>query len=288
MGWSLLEQIRALPQIDECPTPDLSLLMNIIIWNCRRALNPNFHRSITELVHCHSPSLLIVTKTRVGGDRAKEITDSLPFDGAIHADTIGYAGGIWLLWNTDAVDVSVLAATEQEIHAVIKVLASNFSWLLSSIYASPRLVERKILWNNLTQVASLHNLPWLLAGDFNEVLTSEDKFGGLPINLRKSSMFTNYLNTCGMIDLGFHGPRYTWSNLKEVRYLIQERLDRGFANASWRATYSEASVHHLTRTHLDHCPILICLDKPPCLNLPRPFIFQPVWSSHHSFPEVLH
>jgi hypothetical protein len=171
--------------------------------------------SHTELVHCHSPSLLIVIETRVGGDRAKEITDSLPFDGAIHADTIGYAGGIWLLWNTDAVDVSVLDATEQEIHAVIKVLASNFSWLLSSIYASPHLVERKILWNNLTQVASLHNLPWLLAGDFNEVLTSED----------------NCLNTCGMIDLGFHGLRYTWSNLREVRYLIQERLDRGFANA---------------------------------------------------------
>ena len=68
MGWSLLEQMRTLPQIDECPTPDLSLLMNIIMWNCRGALNPNFRRSITELVNYHSPSLLIVTETRVGGD----------------------------------------------------------------------------------------------------------------------------------------------------------------------------------------------------------------------------
>ena len=94
-------------------------------------------------------------------------------------------------------------------------------------------MEHKILWNNLTQVASRHNLPWLLVVDFNEVLTSKDKFGGLPINLRRSSMFTNCLNTCGMIDLGFHGLRYTWSNFSKVRYVIQERLDRGFANASW-------------------------------------------------------
>jgi ribonuclease HI len=282
-----MEQMRSLPQIDECPTPDLSLIMNIIMWNCRGALNPNFRRSISELINCHSPSMLIVTETRVGGARAKEITDTLPFYGAIHADTIGYAGGIWLLWNSELVDVSVLAATEQEIHAVVKVLSSNFSWLLSSIYASPRFLERKLLWNNLSQVATLHNLPWLLVGDFNEVLSSDDKFGGLPVRLGRSQLFNNCLNDCGMIDLGFHGPRFTWSNLREVRYLIQERLDRGFANTAWREAYPEASVHHLTRTHSDHCPVLVCLDKPPSLRLPRPFIFQPVWLSHPTFNVVV-
>jgi hypothetical protein len=64
-------------------------------------------------------------------------------------------------------------------------------------------------------------------------------------------------------------------------------LDRGFANAAWREVYPEATVHHLTRIHSDHCPVIICLSKPPCLSLPRPFIFQPVWFSHPSFPEVV-
>jgi hypothetical protein len=181
----------------------------------------------------------------------------------------------------------VLAATEQEIHAVIKVLSSNFSWLLYSIYASPHFLERKVLWNNLSQVATLHNLPWFLVGDFNEVLSSEDKFGGLPVRLVRSQLFNNCLNDCGMIDLSFHGPRFTWSNLREVRYLIQGRLDRGFANAAWKEAYLEAFVHHLTRTHSDHCPVLVCLDKPPSLRLPRPFIFQPVWLSYLTFNEVV-
>jgi len=39
-------------------------------------------------------------ETRVGGDRAKEIYDKLPFDGAIHIDTLGYAWGLWILWNS--------------------------------------------------------------------------------------------------------------------------------------------------------------------------------------------
>ena len=53
----------------------------------------------------------------------------------------------------DEVDVFILSSTEQEIHATVKVRNSDLSWLISSIYASPRLVERKNLWANLSQVA---------------------------------------------------------------------------------------------------------------------------------------
>ena len=35
-----------------------------------------------------------------------------------------------------------------------------------------------------------------------------------------------------MVDLGFHGLRYTWVNKYEVGQFIQERLDRGFANTA--------------------------------------------------------
>ena len=55
-------------------------------------------------------------ETKLGGDKAKEITDKMPFDGAIHTNTIGYSGGLWLLWNSDFVEVELLAKTEQEIH----------------------------------------------------------------------------------------------------------------------------------------------------------------------------
>lgn len=63
----------------------------------------------------------------MGGDKAKDIIDRLPFDGALHADTIGYSGGIWVLWNSDEVEITQLAKTEQEIHVEVKVCASNHS-----------------------------------------------------------------------------------------------------------------------------------------------------------------
>ena len=136
---------------------------------------PAFKNYVRELVRIHDPAILIVMETQVGGDRAKEITNDLPFDGAIHTDTIGYAGGLWLLWNEDRVEVSKLANTEQEIHVIVKVHSSNLNWLLSAIYASPRCAERQVLWGNLKMMAEVHDLPWVMAGDFNEPLMERDK-----------------------------------------------------------------------------------------------------------------
>ena len=115
--------------------------MNIICWNCKRALNPRFRKTMDSLMSKFNPSIVIVTETRIGGQRAKDITDRLPFDGAIHTDTIGYAGGLWLLWNSKVVEVTQLVKIEQEIHVIVKVLSSNFSWILSCINASPRFAE---------------------------------------------------------------------------------------------------------------------------------------------------
>ena len=127
LGWSLKWEEEILSHLIECPNLPYHLVMNIIVWNCRGALKPNFQRYVSELVRTHNPTILVVMETRVGGDRAREITDRLPFDGAIHAETIGYAGGIWVLWNSDRVEVVQLVSTEQEVHVEVKVLPSNLS-----------------------------------------------------------------------------------------------------------------------------------------------------------------
>ncbi|XP_023874018.1 uncharacterized protein LOC111986582 [Quercus suber] len=172
------------------------------------------------MVQLYSPAVMIIIETKIGGPRPKAISDRLPFDGAIHMETIGLAGGLWVLWDSSQVEVSELASTEQEIHAIVKVISSNSSWVLSAIYASPRYAERCLLWNNLTTVASLHSLPWVLAGDFNEVLIGEDKFGGRAVNISRALRFKECLDSCRMIDLGFSGARYTWSNRRPVTDLI--------------------------------------------------------------------
>lgn len=124
------------------------------------------------------------------------------------------------MWNLDRVEIEALANTEQEIHVEVKVRPSNITWIFSAIYASPRHEERHILWENLPRVAELHNKPWIMAGDFNEPLIEEDKFGGRGVHVNHSLAFKNYLDSCNMVDMGFSGPRYTWTNKRDLNNLI--------------------------------------------------------------------
>ncbi|KAL4638862.1 hypothetical protein ACB092_03G177400 [Castanea dentata] len=217
--------------------------MNIIIWNCRGALKPSFQTHVQEMVRNHDPAILVLMETKVGGERAREILGMLPFDNALHMDTIGYTGGLWMLWNSDRVEVTSLASTEQEIHTIIKVMNSNSCWLFTVVYASPKSAERHILWDNLNRLAELHNMPWVLAGDFNEPLLDDDKFGGRAVSINKSLLFKDCLDTCNMMDIGFSGPWFTWTNKREIQALIQERIDRFFVNPSWCLLFPEAKEH---------------------------------------------
>lgn len=57
-----------------------TLLMNILSWNVRKAAGANFRRVFRELVSCHNPNLVILTKTRVSGNRANRIIATLGFE----------------------------------------------------------------------------------------------------------------------------------------------------------------------------------------------------------------
>ncbi|KAL0004465.1 hypothetical protein SO802_012026 [Lithocarpus litseifolius] len=90
-----------------------------------------------------------------------------------------------------------------------------------------------------------------------------------------------------MVDLDFSGPRFTWSNKRDINNLIPERIDRFFMNPSWCLLYPDAKVSHLTRCHSDHCPVLLETSPRRAVHLSKPFRFQSFWLSDPSFPNVV-
>ena len=73
-------------------------------------------------------------------------------------------------------------------------------------------------------------MPWVMAGNFNEVLDGEDKFRGRRVNLSQAMKIQECLNNCKMIDISFSGPKFTWSNLRPITQLVYEGIDRVFVN----------------------------------------------------------
>ena len=281
VGWNWMTSRRAFALECESFKHHISPKMNILIWNCKGAMKPSFRSSIRDLTKFHSPGIVVVTETRISGSRAGYILRSLPYDGIHTTDPIGYARGIWLLWRKDMANLEVLATTEQEIHAIVKVYNFDHPWLLSSIYGSPRFAKRKILWENLCPVSTLHNLPWAIVGDFNDVLNDSEKLGGNRVNMTRATAYCDCMNSCNMIDLEFSGPIYTWTNRKDAR------IGRCWANPSWAITYPEANVTHLPRISSDHCPLLLSLSRTEHNKLQRPFIFEKMWLTHPGFPAIV-
>ena len=136
-------------------------------------------------------------------------------------------------------------------------------------------------------MAHLHNLPWLMLGNFNEVLCGENKFGGNQVNLNRALEFKGCLDERNMLDLGFMGPKFTWTNRRSISNLILERIDRCFANSDWRLLYPKVIVTHLPRTFSDHCPVLIELCRATVNHVNKPFHFQMMWLLHQDFPRVV-
>ncbi|GER38247.1 serine-aspartate repeat-containing protein E [Striga asiatica] len=81
---------------------------------------------------------------------------------------------------------------------------------------------------------------------------STEKLGGSGLAVNRCLRFNRMIDQCGLIDLGYKGPTFTWQGTCRGGVRIKERLDRILANSEWRLTYPEAVVKHLrtSRTEL--------------------------------------
>lgn len=94
-------------------------------------------------------------------------------------------------------------------------------------------------------------------GDFNEVLCCEDKRGGNQCNQKRMASFHDALNNCGLVDLEYQGPKFTWRNNRAGNELVMERIDMAFANAKWWELYNEALVFVEAAIGSDHNPLIL-------------------------------
>lgn len=60
-------------------------------------------------------------------------------------------------------------------------------------------------WDLLRELSEGCDLPWLVLGDFNEIMFSHEKQGGQIRDARNMEQFGNALEDCDLFDVGFRG-----------------------------------------------------------------------------------
>lgn len=101
---------------------------------------------------------MAIKDVKVRGKDVSTIVEQLPFDAWCDTNIIERKGDIWFLWLLVVVIINHLRHKEQEIHATVKVHATNTQWL-EVTYASTKLGECRLVWHNLKTIDNLHNMP---------------------------------------------------------------------------------------------------------------------------------
>lgn len=166
----------------------MSQAMCFIVWNTKVVTNENFRRNFRDLLNSHNPCFVVLLKTKLCDHLG--LIYEFGFDDYWKVPAMDRSGEIVLLWRTNFFGVTRKRQTFQKLHAMIKVLLNTQPWYFSTIYASTDCYKRKIRWQNLKYLThSVTDLWLMISGDFNNVLTQNDKWGGRSINTSRCSNF---------------------------------------------------------------------------------------------------
>ncbi|RVW40194.1 Transposon TX1 uncharacterized 149 kDa protein [Vitis vinifera] len=187
-------------------------------------------------------------------------------------DSRGSAGGIVVLWDSRVLEMIELEKGECSISCDFKNCEDGFTWTFTGVYGPTKRRERENLWNELGAIHGLWNGPWCVAGDFNAILSPEERSRGGSFN-SDMRRFAEVIEELQLKDLTLFGGPFTWSG--GVNNQTMSRLDRFLVNEGWDCRFSHSRQSVLPRPVSDHFPIL--LEGGGLRNGPSPFRFENMW-----------
>ncbi|PKI46345.1 hypothetical protein CRG98_033240 [Punica granatum] len=159
-------------------------------------------------------------------------------------------------------------------------------WMLSLVYGPPYQENKREFWEDFRKHLDSFAGPWIGIGDFNCIVTGDEKQGGRPFQATSSTGLGYIIDLLGLVDLGFSGNKHTWTNKRIGAANIRERLDRAISNIDWRLLFPKASVLHLPAVSSDHNPLLLNTSREQ-YRKPKLFKFEEMWIRDPSCSSVV-
>jgi hypothetical protein len=160
-------------------------------------------------------------------------------------------------------------------------------WRLTCYYGYPERGRRSQAWNLLRELRDMSDLPWCVIGDFNDLLSQEDKRGNRPHPNWLCNGFRTAVSDCDLTDIRLEGYPFTWIKSRGQTNVIEERLDRAMATSLWLLMYLEVKLQNLLASHSDHSPIL--LQNSPLIRTQANynFRFENMWLKEEDIDDVV-
>lgn len=228
--------------------------MSILSWNCQGAGSIETIQFIWALRRKHYTDFVFLMEMKQQSDYIFGLKKQLGYDHVFTVDPEGLSSGLALMWK-DTHQVTLLSSDKRIIDLKVSVGASFF--FMSCVYGYPVTARRQLVWDRLEFLDLRRDEPWILVGDFYELLSNDDKSGGA---IRSESSFWNFRNmvqNCKLKELRHSGNCLSWAGWRENGW-VQCRLDRSFGNSEWFSMFPRANMEYHDMWASDHRPTRVC------------------------------
>ncbi|KAA3455484.1 reverse transcriptase [Gossypium australe] len=230
--------------------------MKSISWNVCGLGSLRATRRLRYFLKQQNPRMVFLMKTKIDKQRIERVRRGCGFLNGIEVSADGSRGGLCLAWK-EALDVTLRSLSKNHIDVMIKEENSNLEWRFTGFYGSPYFNGKSESWNLLRKLGEDQSQPWLVKGDFNEIMYTFEKSGGVPREDKRMEAFREVLEECQLEDIGYSGVWFTWEKGNFANNNIRKRLDRGVAIDKWRSLFPTHKIFHLPHSISDHCPLLL-------------------------------
>lgn len=134
-------------------------------------------RRLKEIHRFVSPDVLFLMETKNSDDFISDKLDWMGYSNKFTVPPLGLGGGLALLWK-DTSEISIHNSFPNFIDTEVKYKGVSSS--ITFIYGPPQKEHRTEFWSQISELGLARNSPWLLTGDFNDILENSEKIGGPP------------------------------------------------------------------------------------------------------------
>ncbi|XP_062118180.1 uncharacterized protein LOC133831781 [Humulus lupulus] len=254
----------------------------ILVWNVRGINSQHKHKEIRQLIYSKKVGLVSLLETKVKNKSMGDMYMSL-FPGWCFTNNNSWLdkGRIIVAWNPSIYSIDIRRCTSQMIHCIAQTSQNTEKFHIAFVYGFNEVGGREVLWQDLKDLKSNIDEPWMIVGDFNEILNYDERAGSKN-HKKPSDSFKECVMYCQMEDLKFSGCFFTWNNKKKPEERIFSKIDRALVNLKWTDSFVNSDVVFLPEGEFDHCPILISFYQDVSMGK-KPFRYFSTWKTTQNY-----
>lgn len=255
--------------------------MRTLAWNCRGLGIDSTVRRLKEINRKYLLDIICLSETKQQDDYIRDIGAQLGLFPSVIVTPQGTGGGL-VIFVRQHVQLFVFSQSSNLVDCNVQFNGNQFHF--SFVYGHPNPALRHHTWEKLMRLSiGRRNQPWVILGDFNEILGNHEKRGGRIRHEASFHEFRQMTRICDFTDIKTIGNRFSWAG-KRGHHLVECCLDRVMANTQWLDLYPASVTEFLEIGESDHRPLVTFISAEE--EIPRRFFkFDSRMINKDGFPE---